>query len=354
MRRAIGSLGAPAWAPALRVLATSVYAVAALALIAKGGPGERLFAFALMSASMVHVLMRYYRSPPVLAASLSPYLLVLGIIGFGLTRTALQHGHVLGALASGLAVAVFAVQFWSARAQLAGAWDELMTARHDAEARERAADAANRAKSQFLANMSHEIRTPMNGVLGTLHLIKADPAPGERQRLVEEALTSGASLADVLNSIIDYADVEAGRLQLTRQAIDPAAELQSAIDLYLPRAMAKGVSLAAVCQPDIGPVSADPARLRQVFFNLIGNAVKVTERGSIAVRLSATGDGDARRLRCEVEDTGVGISPAAQADLFERFSQGDGSTTRRFGGSGLGLAITQRLAATHASLSVAS
>src|ERR1019366_8485399 len=113
---------AGAWAPALRVLATTVYAVAAFALIVRGGPGERLFAFALMSASMVHVLMRYYRSPLILAASLSPYVIVLGVAGFGLARMALQQRHLLGALAPVFAITMFAIQFWSARAQLAGAW----------------------------------------------------------------------------------------------------------------------------------------------------------------------------------------------------------------------------------------
>jgi PAS domain S-box-containing protein len=243
---------------------------------------------------------------------------------------------------------------WQGVRQLAsGRWEILgiaqdvtdLTAARDAALRgEEAARAAADAKTQFLANMSHEIRTPMNGVLGILHLIQADPPPTERRRLVEEALASGASLADLLNGIIDYSDVEAGRLQLAPQPIDPAAELDAVLAMYHPRASAKALALEGHVAPDIGGALVDPARLRQIAFHLIGNAVKFTDAGRIDVRLSAPGQGEKRRLRLEVQDTGAGIAAEAQAGLFERFRQADGSTTRRFGGSGLGLAITRGLA----------
>jgi PAS domain S-box-containing protein len=218
---------------------------------------------------------------------------------------------------------------------------EVAQARDVAVRGERAAQAAGEAKAQFLANMSHEIRTPMNGVLGVLHLLKREQLSEDGRRLLEEALGCGSMLAELLNDIIDFSKIEAGRLELAPEAIDPAAVLSGVANLLRPEAQAKGLYLRAAAD-DLGWISIDPVRLRQVLFNLIGNAVKFTLSGGVEVRLSAPSGG---RLRIEVEDTGVGIPAEAHAGLFERFHQGDGSTTRRFGGSGLGLAITQRLVA---------
>jgi PAS domain S-box-containing protein len=245
------------------------------------------------------------------------------------------------------------VAWQGARRMPSGRWEiigiaqdvtELTVARDMALRGEEAARQAGTAKSQFLANMSHEIRTPMNGVLGILHLLKAEPSAQERSRLIDEALRSGANLSSLLNDIIDYADIESGRLVLAREATDPRVQLTMVLDLLRPCAEAKGLSLEADCGPGIEAVAADPGRLRQMFLHLVGNAVKFTQTGSVKVRLTAAGDGEARRLRLEVEDTGVGIPREAQAGLFERFSQVDNSTTRQFGGGGLGLTITQHLA----------
>jgi PAS domain S-box-containing protein len=204
---------------------------------------------------------------------------------------------------------------------------------------ERAAQAAAEAKAQFLANMSHEIRTPMNGVLGVLHLLKHEQLSEDGRQLLDEALGCGSMLAEILNDIIDFSKIEAGRLELTPAPLDPAAVLAGVAGLLRPEAEAKGLYLRAVTE-DIGWISIDPVRLRQILFNLIGNAVKFTLTGGVEVRLAGKGG----LLRIEVADTGVGIPAEAHEGLFERFHQGDGSTTRRFGGSGLGLAITQRLA----------
>ena len=202
------------WAPALRVLATTIYALAACVFIVKGGPAERLFAFALISASMVHVLMRYYRSPLILAASLSPWVIVLGLVSFGLARTAWQQGNALAVVASTFTIGMLAVQFWSARAQLSAAWVELMNARQAAETRERAADAANRAKSQFLANMSHELRTPLNGVLGMAQALTGDRLTRVQQERVSIIRRSSESLLSVLNDLLDLSRIEASALEL--------------------------------------------------------------------------------------------------------------------------------------------
>jgi two-component system, sensor histidine kinase len=220
---------------------------------------------------------------------------------------------------------------------------DLVEARDAARQGEQAALSASAAKSQFLTNMSHELRTPMNGVLGVLHLLKREPSPSERQRLVDEALATGVGLSDLLNDIIDYSDVEAGRVELATEPLDPAAELKSVMALLRPRAEAKSLEVNVVA-PDLGWASGDGPRLRKIFFHLISNAVKFTPEGRVDIGLKADGDGQARRLKLVVADTGIGISPEDQAGLFKQFSQLDASSTRRFGGPGLGLVITRKLA----------
>ncbi len=232
------------------------------------------------------------------------------------------------------------------RQDASGAWQVLgMTqdVTEVAEARD-AALAAAEAKAQFLANMSHEIRTPMNGVLGVLHLLKSEALSTDGRRLLDEAVGCGHMLAELLNDVIDFSKIEAGRLELSPEPVDPAAVLRSVTDLLRPQATAAGLWLRIEADDDLGWRAIDPVRLRQILFNLIGNAVKFTQMGGVDVRLSACWRNEAPALRFEVMDTGVGISEDAQTSLFQRFHQADGSTTRRFGGSGLGLAISQRLA----------
>ncbi len=209
---------------------------------------------------------------------------------------------------------------------------------------ERAAQAAAEAKSQFLANMSHEIRTPMNGVLGVLHLLQSEQLSEEGRELLAEASNCGRMLSQLLDDVIDFSRIEAGRLELAPEPIDPAQVLDSVIGLLRPSAAAKGLELRAGLPGDKVWVLADPVRVRQALFNLIGNAVKFTPSGHVEVRLTVADEQGRKRLRFEVEDTGVGIPQPIQASLFRRFQQADGSTSRRFGGSGLGLAITRRLA----------
>jgi PAS domain S-box-containing protein len=221
---------------------------------------------------------------------------------------------------------------------------ELAAARDAAIRGEQAAQAAAEAKSQFLANMSHEIRTPMNGVLGVLHLLKNETLSAGGRELIQEALACGSMLAELLNDVIDFSKIEAGRLELSPEPVDPAAALDGVIGILRPQAEAKAIELRTEIAGDIGWVSIDPVRLRQMLFNLIGNAVKFTLEGAVTARISVQGRGAVQRLRVEIEDTGVGISPEAQEALFQRFTQADGSTTRRFGGSGLGLSITRVLA----------
>jgi len=206
---------------------------------------------------------------------------------------------------------------------------------------QQAAEAASEAKATFLANMSHEIRTPMNGVMGVLHLLKGENLTEEGRHLLDEALSCGQMLAELLNDVIDFSKIEAGRLELAFEPVDPKALVDGVVRLLRPAAEGKGLTVMVDAEPDLGWVHGDPVRLRQALFNLVGNAVKFTERGSVAIKCRRPAPG---RLRFEVIDTGVGIPADAQHRIFQRFDQGDASTTRKFGGSGLGLAITQKLA----------
>ncbi|MBO9545192.1 PAS domain S-box protein [Caulobacter sp.] len=207
-------------------------------------------------------------------------------------------------------------------------------------AAERAAQAANEAKAQFLANMSHEIRTPMNGVLGVMHVLKRELPPGDSAELLGEALAAGQMLSTLLDDVIDISRIEAGRLDLHHEAVDPGELVRGVARLLAGQASHKGLRLELDIAPDLGWIKTDPTRVRQALFNLIGNAVKFTLRGSVTVR-TRKAEG---QLVFDVIDTGVGVPLEAQAHLFERFQQADASTTRRFGGSGLGLAITRKLA----------
>jgi PAS domain S-box-containing protein len=203
-----------------------------------------------------------------------------------------------------------------------------------------AAEAASRAKSAFLAAMSHEIRTPMNAVIGYANLLAdSDLSPTQREQLavVEQ---SGEALLRIIDDILDYAKIEAGRMDLERIAFRPAELLDAAATLLRPRAAAKSVALTVHCAPGLPAVLlGDPGRLRQILLNLIGNAVKFTDHGSVDVRATW----QAATLRVEVHDTGIGIAAEQRDLLFREFSQADTSTRRRFGGTGLGLAISQRL-----------
>ncbi len=208
----------------------------------------------------------------------------------------------------------------------------------------RAAEAATEAKASFLANMSHEIRTPMNGVLGVMHLLNDEPLTANGKQLLREAVGCGQMLSELLNDVLDFSKIEAGKLELNPEPLNPGHLIEGVASLIRGQAEAKGLKLVVDRKDAVGWVMADPVRLRQILFNLVGNAIKFTLQGEIAIRAETVDGKDGQRLRIEISDTGVGISQDAQAGLFQRFTQADASTTRRFGGTGLGLAITKRLA----------
>ena len=217
---------------------------------------------------------------------------------------------------------------------------EIRELKEAAAARDRA-EAASEAKSRFLATVSHEIRTPLNGILGMADLLGATPLAAEQASYVEAIRTSGGALASLIDEILDFSRIEAGKLELAAEPFDLVALVEGMVELLAPRAQGKGLEIAASIAADVPRhVVGDGARLRQVLINLAGNAVKFTETGGIGVRVTRAAGG---AIRFAVSDTGPGIAPERRTAIFEEFEQGDGSASRRHGGSGLGLAISMRI-----------
>lgn len=200
---------------------------------------------------------------------------------------------------------------------------------------------ADRTKSEFLANVSHELRTPLNGVIGIAQLLQLRELDAEAQHMLDILLASALSQLQLINGLLDIARIEAGTMKLDRLPFEPAAELENTVRLIAPEIAAKRLALALEIAPEVrGAVVGDALAFRQIATNLIGNALKFTERGGITVTLGA---GNAGALVLAVSDTGIGIDSAQHARIFERFTQVEEVATRRAGGTGIGLSITLAL-----------
>ncbi|TVP88782.1 MAG: response regulator [Pseudomonadaceae bacterium] len=254
------------------------------------------------------------------------------------TRIKITDTHEIGDLMRSINALATALQ--KADNEQQAAIEQLISAREDAEQ-------ANSAKSSFLAMMSHELRTPMNGVLGMLQLLQTTPLDDEQREYVTVAGESTDHLLSVINDILDFSRIERGIIELDHIAFDLPQLLHSTVASFEHAARQKHLELSLNIDQEhgTGQVTGDPTRLRQILVNLLGNALKFTDNGSITVNAHITADSEQRLwLQCEVRDTGIGI-PADRLDtMFDAFAQADSSTSRRFGGTGLGLSIARTFA----------
>lgn len=340
--RAKGFVQADAAGLAVSFALSVVQALAAIVLIQRGAGGTRLFAIALMGFSTVNILLRFYAAPRMLLVTMAPWAVVIASVCWGLLMLALKQGDYLLAVTPVATLMVYIFMIWPTRGKLMEAWVRLLDAKALAQEREAAAETASRAKTDFLATMSHEIRTPLNGILGMAQALQADRLPAAQADRVRVIRSCGETLLAILNDVLDLSRIEAGQLNVEREVFDMEHVTRGAVATFGPLAGKKGLNFGfSITEAAKGAYLGDRVRLRQVLYNLVSNAVKFTDAGAIAVGVSYQ-DGF---VVLEVADSGVGI-PADKLDrIFDKFVQGDASTTRRAGGTGLGLAICRELCA---------
>jgi signal transduction histidine kinase/CheY-like chemotaxis protein len=307
------------------------------------GPAGQMFAIMVICGGLLHICLHLNAVREVLVAGVIAQSAFL--FGLPIANLVLGHEtHIAPLIVMLIAGALYLAHLVVGVRQAQKVNQALQKANALAEQQQKLAEAASQSKSDFLATISHEIRTPMNGVIGILHLLKREALRPETRGLLDEAIGCSNMLGQIINDVLDFSKMEAGKLDLSPVPTDPAAILDSVAAIIRPQIEVKGLYLKIQADTDIGWLNIDPVRLRQCLFNTIGNAAKFTSEGGVAVRMTLIGEGDHRRLRCEIEDTGIGIPADVQGGLFDRFKQADSGTARKFGGTGLGLAISRSLA----------
>ena len=253
-----------------------------------------------------------------------------------------ELGNVIGLVGTARDV----TQIHQAEEELLARTAELEVEKERAERASDTAREASRLKSEFLSTMSHELRTPMNAIIGYSHFL-LDGLSGELTEQqaadVGQIARSADQLLSLINDVLDLSKIEAGRMDLTTEVVDVGAIATQVVESLTPQAKARGIQIGAEIGPGVHPIEADPVRIRQILLNLVSNAVKFTERGSVSVAIRTSKN----TIGISVTDTGIGIPAEAVDYIFDEFRQADGSTTRRFGGTGLGLAIARKFARLH-------